>query len=148
MGFDFSRHQSPLIRSDTKLNRERGRDKLRKMSGPSSLDIFLSSHLNEDAAALIRFFARCRLKEAQLSVKRITAEKKVETRKINANSLVSYGNTTTRHTDNTTQTSIRTEGRRQKLLNHFLFCSDLVLILFCSQQKHRLRQKEANMSST
>lgn len=30
----------------------------------------------------------CRLKEAQLSVKKITAEKKVETRKINPNSLV------------------------------------------------------------
>jgi len=30
----------------------------------------------------------CRLKEAQLSVKRITGEKKVETRKINPNSLV------------------------------------------------------------
>lgn len=32
----------------------------------------------------------CRLKEAQLSVKRITGEKKVETRKINPNSLVRH----------------------------------------------------------
>lgn len=32
----------------------------------------------------------CRLKEAQLSVRRITGEKKVETRKINPNSLVGH----------------------------------------------------------
>lgn len=34
------------------------------------------------------FFFFCRLKEAQLSVKRLTGEKKVETRKTNPNSLV------------------------------------------------------------
>lgn len=33
-------------------------------------------------------FDFCRLKQAQLSIKRITGEKKVETRKINPNSLV------------------------------------------------------------
>lgn len=40
---------------------------------------------------VLGFVCFFRLKEAQLSVKRITADKKVETKRINPNSLVSQG---------------------------------------------------------
>lgn len=40
---------------------------------------------------VLGFVCFFRLKEAQLSVKRITADKKVETKRINLNSLVSQG---------------------------------------------------------
>lgn len=67
-----------------------------------------------------------RLKEAQLSVKRITGEKKVETRKINANSLVI-----------------------QPSIAHFTFSEHfqvkLNLYYALPEQKQRLRQKEANL---
>lgn len=76
-------------------------------------------------------FDFCRLKQAQLSIKRITGEKKVETRKINPNSLVNPD------FDRMGQKYLKIQKKKN------VFKS---LAYFLNQQKERLRQKEANLS--
>lgn len=84
------------------------------------------------------FFFPHRLKEAQENIKKITAEKRVETKKINANSLV--------------RTDLRTAEKWNflKLALSYVCTENQYTESFCGprQQKERLRQKEAGVSSS
>lgn len=79
------------------------------------------------------FFFFGRMKEAQENIKKITAEKRVETKKINANSLV--------------RANLIFSKVKEFPKSHLIVMAALKSMC-CCQQKERLRQKEANVSSS